>query len=268
MSTNRSSMRSCAPRTSPKRPRACRKSTSTCSKWRTTATKADVKAGRGAAVQRQGRGGQRAEREGQEQDLPLPRRPPRRLAQSIRSPGRRPDDRRDGQGLRQRTMALMNFKPTSPGRRSMVARRPPPACTRARPHARADREQAEDRRSQQQRPDHHPPHRWWPQAALSHDRFQARQGRHPRQGRAHRIRSEPHRAHRAAVLRRWRAPLHHRAQGHDASATSSMSGRTRRSRSATRCRCATCRSARTVHCIEMKPGKGAQIARSAGAGPS
>ncbi len=30
----------------------------------------------------------------------------------------------------------------------------------------------------------------------------------------HRIRSEPHRAHRVAVLRRRRAPLHHRAEGH------------------------------------------------------
>ena len=32
-------------------------------------------------------------------------------------------------------------------------------------------------------------------------------------GRAHRIRSEPHRAHRADLLRRRRAPLHPRAQG-------------------------------------------------------
>ncbi len=31
-----------------------------------------------------------------------------------------------------------------------------------------------------------------------------------------------------------------------------------------RCRCATSRSARRIHCIEMMPGKGAQLARSAG----
>ena len=30
---------------------------------------------------------------------------------------------------------------------------------------------------------------------------------------------EPHRAHRAAVLRRWRAPLHHRAEGPEEPAT-------------------------------------------------
>ena len=41
--------------------------------------------------------------------------------------------------------------------------------------------------------------------------------------------------------------------------------RSRRSSRATACRCATSRSARPMHCIEMQPGKGAQIARSAGA---
>lgn len=33
----------------------------------------------------------------------------------------------------------------------------------------------------------------------------------PAQGRAHRVRPEPHRAHRAAALRRRREALHHRA---------------------------------------------------------
>ena len=51
------------------------------------------------------------------------------------------------------------------------------------------------------------------QAALPRDRLQARQGRHRLPNRAHRVRSEPHGAHRAAALRRRRAPLHHRAEG-------------------------------------------------------
>ena len=46
------------------------------------------------------------------------------------------------------------------------------------------------------------------QEALSHHRFQARQGRHSRQGRDDRVRSEPLRLHRPAELCRRRAPLH------------------------------------------------------------
>ena len=111
-------------------------------------------------------------------------------------------------------MALMTFKPTSPGRRAMV-RVSTPACTRAR-RTRRWSKRKQDRRPQPPRPHHHPPHRRWPQAALPHHRLQARQGRHPGARRAGRVRPEPHRAHRAAVLRRRRAPLHHRAQGHDA----------------------------------------------------
>ncbi len=40
------------------------------------------------------------ERQGQEQVLPFPHWQPRRLAQGVRDAGRRPVDRRDGQGLR------------------------------------------------------------------------------------------------------------------------------------------------------------------------
>jgi large subunit ribosomal protein L23 len=128
------------------------------------------------------------------------------------SAGRRPDDRRDGQGLRKADMALMTFKPTSPGRRSavrVVTPDPAQGCAARR----AGRGAEQDRRPQPPRPHHHPPHRWWPQAALPHHRLQARQGRHPGARRADRVRPEPHRAHRAAVLRRRRAPLHHRAEG-------------------------------------------------------
>ena len=75
------------------------------------------------------------------------------------------------------------------------------------------------------------------------------------------------RAHIALLLlRRRRAPLHHRAARASKSGDAADVRRAkRRSSPATRCRCATSRSARPMHCIEMKPGKGAQIARSAGA---
>ena len=43
------------------------------------------------------------------------------------------------------------------------------------------------------------------------DRLQARQRRHSGDGRAHRIRPEPHREHRVAEIPRRRASLHHRA---------------------------------------------------------
>ena len=49
-----------------------------------------------------------------------------------------------------------------------------------------------------------------PQAALPHHRLQARQDRRARQGRGDRVRSQPHRAHRAAPLRRRREALHPR----------------------------------------------------------
>ena len=85
------------------------------------------------------------------------------------------------------------------------------------------------------------------------------------QGRAPRVRSEPHRAPRAGAVRRRRASLHPRPEGRGAPATRSSRAPMRRSSRATRCRCATSRSARIVHNVELKPGKGGQLARSAGA---
>ena len=62
------------------------------------------------------------------------------------TPGRRPVDRRDGQGLRNRPMALMTFKPTSPGRRSAV-RVVTPGPAQGRAARGAGREAEQDRRS-------------------------------------------------------------------------------------------------------------------------
>ncbi len=85
----------------------------------------------------------------------------------------------------------------------------------------------------------------------------------PAKGRAHRIRPEPHRAHRTRLLRRRRAPLRDRA----------ARSRCRRD---DRLGCRGADQGRQhladpqhpvgsiIHAIEMLPGKGAQIARSAG----
>ena len=82
-------------------------------------------------------------------------------------------------------------------------------CTRASRGVAARAADAE-RRPQQHRPHHDAPPGRRPQAPLPRCRLRAQQGRHPGEGRAHRVRPEPHRAHRAGLLRRRRAPLHHR----------------------------------------------------------
>ncbi len=97
---------------------------------------------------------------------------------------------------------------------------------------------------QRARPDHHAAPGRWPQAAVPADRLQAGgQGRRAGEGRAHRVRPQPHRADRAAALRRRREALHHRAEGHQAGRPRSSPGRARTSSRATTCRCATSRSA-------------------------
>ena len=105
--------------------------------------------------------------------------------------------------------------------------------------------EAEDRWSQLLRPHDVASPRRRSQAALPHRRLQPEQGRRARQGRGDRVRPEPQRAHRAAALPRRREALHHRpgrasTVGDDGAERPGQ----RRSASATRCRCATSRSAR------------------------
>ena len=65
------------------------------------------------------------------------------------------------------------------------------------------------------------------------------------QGRSHRVRPQPHRAHRAAALRGRREALHHRAEQAERRATSSSRARAPTSSPATTCRCATSPSVRS-----------------------
>ena len=160
-------------------------------------------------------------------------------------------------------MAVVKVKPTSPGRRAVV-KVVHPHLHKGTPGSVAARAADAERRPQQQRPHHDAPQGRWSQAPLPRRRLRAQQGRHPGQGRAHRVRPEPH----ARTSRCCATPT----------ASAATSSRRAASRSAPRC----CRGAEapikagntlpirnipvgsTIHCIEMLPGKGAQIARSAG----
>ena len=80
-----------------------------------------------------------------------------------------------------------------------------------------------------------------------------------------RVRPQPLRVHRAAALRRRREALHPRAHAparrHDRRAPA----RTPTSRSATACALARMPVGTVVHNVELQPGRGGQLARSAGA---
>jgi large subunit ribosomal protein L2 len=105
--------------------------------------------------------------------------------------------------------------------------------------------------------------RRWPQAALPHHRLQARQDRHPRDGRGDRVRSQPHRAHRAAALRGRREALHPRARRprgrrHDRREPQ------RRHQAGNSLTLRFIPPGTTIHNVELKKGKGGQLVRSAG----
>ena len=142
-------------------------------------------------------------------------------------------------------MGIRKYKPTTPGRRgSSVAdfveiTRSEPEKSLVRPlHSKGGRNNA--------RPHHHPPPGWRAQARLPRHRLPSpRQGRRAGQGRAHRVRPEPHGAHRAAALRRRREALHPRAEPAASRATGSRTARRPTSSRATTCRCATSRSVRS-----------------------
>ena len=184
---------------------------------------------------------QRRQRARQGEALRPFHRPPQQLEESLcraagrarksTSPKGRPSNARQSQ------TDLARPAPARQGRQS-------PDLHKGKPLASLVESEIEERGPQQPRPHHDAPPGRRPQAALPHRRLQAQQGRHRGEGRAHRIRSEPQRASRAAVLRRRRAPLRHRAERRDRGHAAHVRARTRRSRPATRCRCATSRSAR------------------------
>ena len=105
-------------------------------------------------------------------------------------------------------MGIRKYKPTTPGRRgSSVADFV--EITRSAPEKSLVRAAAQEGWSEQRGSDHDPAPGRRAQARLPGDRLPpCRQGRRAGEGRAHRVRPEPHRAHRAAALRRRREALH------------------------------------------------------------
>ena len=124
-------------------------------------------------------------------------RPPRQLEEGVREPEAGPGNQLRGRravnhGTRQSQTDFARPPRARQGRHIRT-------CTRAGRSTRS-LESAEARLGpQQQRPHHDAPQGRRPQAPLPHRRFQAQQGRHPGEGRAHRVRPEPQRAHRAAA---------------------------------------------------------------------
>ena len=123
----------------------------------------------------------------------------------------------------------------------------------------AARAQGAQRRPQQLRPHHLALPRRRSQAALPHHRLQARQDRRARQGRGDRVRSEPHRAHRAAALRRRREALHPRARRPRASATRCSSARNADIKPGNCLPLRFIPLGTTIHNVELKIGNGGQL---------
>ena len=163
-------------------------------------------------------------------------------------------------------MALIKYKPTSPGH-ARVIKVDRSHLHKGGPLRAAHRAPEQDRRAQPLRPHHHaPPGRRLAPEVPAH-RLQARQGRHRRRGRAARVRPEPHR-HIALVKYadgEWRYIL---------AAKGMQPGDEVRSGADSPIKPGNAMSLRhipvgsIVHNVEMKPGRGGQLARSAGASVS
>ncbi len=162
-------------------------------------------------------------------------------------------------------MGIRKYKPTTPGRRgSSVAdfveiTRSTPEKSLVRPLPSKGGRNSQGRITTRHNGGGHK------RAVPRHRLPSARQGRRARQGRAHRVRPQPHRAHRAAALRGRREALHPGPERSSSRATGSRPAPAPTSSPATTCRCATSRSVPSIHAIELRPGGGAKIARSAGA---
>ena len=214
-----------------------------------------------AHVQDPGEIGQRRQRQGQGEALRPLHGPPQQLEEGLRRARRGP-----GNQLRRRgepSNASSKSNPPLPAGAQLV-KVVTPELHKGKPVASLVESESKKRGPQQPRPHHHAAQGRRPQAALPPRRLQAQQGRHRRESRAHRIRSEPQRAPRAAALRRRRAPLRDRAEGRRRSARSSCPARKRRSRSGNTLPLRNIPVGTTICCVEMMPGKGAQIARAAG----
>ena len=122
----------------------------------------------------------------------------------------------------------------------------------------------EEGRPQRQRADHDPAPGRRPQAPLPHGRLQAPQGRHSGQGGGDRVRPQPLGPDRAPALRRRRQGLHPRS-GRPDRGSAVESGPSADIKPGNALPIANIPTGTMLHNVELQPGKGGQIARSAGA---
>ena len=102
------------------------------------------------------------------------------------------------------------------------------------------------------------------QAPVSQDRLQAPQGRDPGEGRGDRVRPQPLVVHRAAALRRRREALHPRAEPAARRCDGAVRAG-RRDRVGNSLPLVNMPVGTVVHNVELEPGRGGQMGRSAGA---
>ena len=162
-------------------------------------------------------------------------------------------------------MPIRRYKPTSPGRRFMTVSTFE-EVTKTKPEKSLTEQADEEGRPEQQRPHHDAPPGRRPQAPLPRHRLQAHEGRRAREGRRDRVRPEPLGADRAAALRGRREELHPRSRAAARRRRRSSPARAPTSSPATRCRSTNIPTGTLVHNVELKPGRGGQMARSAGSG--
>ena len=202
----------------------------------------DQGGGRGP-VRRQGDGGQHDPRRRQDQALPGPAGPALRRQEGDRDAGRRLVDRRHHGNLSAHGTEDLQSDHARSQRQLVIVDRS--ELWKGKPVKALTEGHEQHGRPQQSRPHHHALARRRAQAALPHRRFQAPQVRRAGDGRAARIRSEPHRVHRADQVRGRRAGLH---PGAAAAARRRQGGRRRAGRHQAGQRdaaAATCRSARS-----------------------
>ena len=160
--------------------------------------------------------------------------------------------------------ASRRFKPTSPGRRFMTTETFEEITRDTSRALAASSRSRSNGRPQQQRPHHDASQGWRTQAPLPCHRLQARQGRRAGEGRADRVRPQPVGAHRAAALRRRREALHPSLRTDLAVGDTVESGPGADIKPGNALPLENIPTGTTVHNVELYPGRGGQLVRSAG----
>ena len=224
------------------------------------ATKPEIKAAVELMFKVQVESGPDRQRQGQGKALRPVHRPPPQLEEGLRLSEARPGNQLRGG---EPDHGLVKVKPTSAGRRALVKVVNPnlhkgaPVAALVESQKRGSGRNNNGHITMRHKGGGHKQH-------YRHRRLQAQQGRHRRQGRAARIRPEPQRQHRAAAATPTASAATSSRRAASRSGTQLMSGAEAPIKPGNTLPLRNIPVGTTVHCIEMQPGKGAQIARSAG----